>query len=711
MKRTLVVVLLALAPASAYAQASATATADDLPLRRITMYRSGVSSVQRGGLVDGNATVQLRFSTDQINDILKSMVVMDLSKGQGRIDGVSYASREPLARRLAAFGVDLSDEPPLGTLLARLRGSKVVFTLPEGRIAGTILGGEMRPQAVGNAMETIQVPFVNVVTAEGIRSVNLTVINGVELADKDLNAELMKALAAVAEHRADRTKTVDINLTGEGAREIVVAYVQEAPVWKTSYRLVLPKAPQAEAGKTPPDRFTVQGWAIVENTTDEDWRDVTLALVSGRPVSFQMDLYEPLFLSRPSVPVPTVPGVLPRTYAGGQSPFRDDQAAAEADAGGRYAERKALNAPARPAGAPMPSEPMAPASGAVRVRGSMVMDADTMSGYAATAAARAVEAGEVFQFELDHPVTVERQRSAMLPIINTGIDGRRVSIFNPSDGSEHPMRGLEITNSTGLQLLPGPISVFDDGVYAGDAQIGHVPKGDKRLLAYAVDLDIAHTRDDKQSSEVRRVRIVKGLLEFQNKSVSETTFKFTNKDQARARTIVIEYPKAQGWELAPGLKPAEVTQDLYRFEVRAEPGKAAEAKIAQERVEHQSYQLTQFDWNMLLSYSKSGKVSDNVVKAFQEAAKRQAAISAAQRAINDLDRERAEIDADQARIRQNMNNATIDRQSDLYARYIKKLGEQETRLEAIKDATGKARADLARAEAALAEYLADLNIE
>src|SRR5207244_11454640 len=123
---------------------------------------------------------------------------------------------------------------------------------------------------------------------------------------------------------------VDVNLQGQGARDIVIAYVQEAPVWKTSYRLVLPDAPKDKDGKpapkkgegSTPDRFTIQGWAIVENTTDDDWKNVTLSLVSGRPVSFRMDLYEPLYVFRPEVPVPTGPGVMPRQYAGGDDVFQ-----------------------------------------------------------------------------------------------------------------------------------------------------------------------------------------------------------------------------------------------------------------------------------------------------------------------------------------------------------------------------------------------------
>ena len=309
-------------PAKSVAQATGDAAAPGI--KRITLYRSGVAAIERRGLIDGNAKVQLRFTTEQINDILKSMFVLDLSKGQGRIDGISYGSREPLTKRLAAFGVDLSDNPAISEILARLRGTRITLRTPDGDVTGIVMNVETRPTIYTGtdkgAATKFDLPWVNLLTDKGVRSYNLTAVAGFQIADEALAAELDKALAAVAEYRADRTKTVDITCSGAGARELVIGYVQEAPAWKTSYRLVLPDA-AAKDKDTPKagpaqDRFTLQGWAIVENTTDEDWRDVTLSLVSGRPVSFQMDLYEPLYVFRPMVPVPTIPGVSPRLYEG-----------------------------------------------------------------------------------------------------------------------------------------------------------------------------------------------------------------------------------------------------------------------------------------------------------------------------------------------------------------------------------------------------------
>jgi hypothetical protein len=680
---------------------------EQLPIQRITLYRSGVGSFERRGMIDGNATIQLRFKTDQVNDILKSMVVLDLSKGQGRIDGISYGSKEPLNRRLGSFAVDISGNPTVAGLLAALRGSEVTVTLSEGPVTGIILGTETKLEPTGKDNPPIAVDYLNLVTANGIRSVKLALANAIELKDKELNSELGKALAAVSEYRADRTKTVDVNLQGQGARDIIIAYVQESPVWKTSYRLVLPDSPKK--GEKPKsnaaDRFTIQGWAIVENTTDDDWKNVTLSLVSGRPVSFRMDLYEPLYVFRPEIPVPTVPGVMPRQYAGGvdvpsqdKSRVVEGAAAREAPAMRRAYKDAGVNKQEFATGAPA-----APAAAPAQIT------SEDLQNYAAAAQANAKEMGEVFQYELDHPVTVERQRSAMLPILNSGIDGRRVSIFNPNDGGEHPMRGLEITNSTSLQLMPGPISVFDGGSYAGDAQIGHVPAGDKRLLAYAVDLEVNFTRDQNQTENIRKVRIVRGLFELTSQYQNTSSYTFSSKDKGRDRTLIVEQPRLGGWTLAKPEKPYETTEALYRFEAPLAAGGQAKVEVVQERVDSRTLALTQIDLRTLLTYSKQGQVSKEVIDAFKEAARLQAVVGDAQLRINELEKQRQEIDADQARIRQNMQ--TIDRASDLYGRYMKKLTDQETKVEQLADQIAKGHDALKKAQEDLNTYVSNLNVE
>jgi hypothetical protein len=726
---------LTLLPATSLAQAQSqpvsqpaqfAPTTETLPIKRITLYRSGVGSFERRGLVDGDATVQLRFGADQINDILKSMVVLDLS-GQGRVGGISYASKEPLARRLASFGVNIADEPALGTILGRLRGSKVAIDSDEGAITGTILGGETRPEASGNAQQPINVPYLNILTDGGIRSVNLTKARAVRLLDAGLREELDKALTALAEYRQDTTKTVDVSLAGGSGREVVIAYVQESPVWKTSYRLVLPDARPSdakpnEAGKEKPaDTFTVQGWAIVENTTDEDWNDVTLSLVAGRPVSFRMDLYEPLYVYRPEIPVPTVPGVMPRAYEGGIADA-DGNAAELALAGNELGSEDYSGGFRMKAGRPgaggargttgnqgvygdIPEPAAAMAPGAPPVSGS------AMSEYGATSQARAVEAGEVFQFELQHPVTVARQRSAMLPILAAPIEGRRVSIFTPGDNTKHPMRGVELTNTTGSQLMPGPISVFDGGAYAGDAQINHVPLADKRLLAYTVDLDVVVTPEQKYEEDVRKIRIVRGLIESTTLRRNSTTYTIENKDQKRTRSVIIEHPRMPGFELvAPaGGDKAERTDSAHRLEVELDAAKSGKLTTVQERTDATSIALTSMNLNTLMAYVKNGKASDAVLKAFQEAGRRQGLIIEATRRIEALENERRTITEDQTRVRSNMGS--IDRASTLYANYMKKLTEQETRLDQIVKLIDEGQTNLAQTRSDLENFLANLNVE
>lgn len=685
----------------------------DLPIKRITLYRSGVGSFERRGVIDGDATIQLRFNTEQVNDILKSMVVLDL--GGGEVSSVSYGSKEPLTKRLASFGVDISRNPSVMDILAQLRGSKATITTPEGKVTGTILGSETREEAQGDVKEPIRVPYLNLLTESGIRSLNYRTITGVVLEDKQLNDELNKALAALAEHRADRTKTVDVGFHGQGARDVAVAYVNEMPVWKTSYRLVLPDAQKREGLSKDSGMPTLQGWAIVENTTDEDWNNVTLSLVSGRPVSFQMDLYEPLFVERPTVPVPTIPGVAPRIYSGSTADIEalasaTDEALKEMaqEKDKSYAKRDADRREMRSAA---PGAPAAMSGGrAGGVLNTPAMSSADMAGYAARSQAQAVESGELFQYQVDHPVTVERQRSAMIPILSSAIEGRRVSIYNRADSSQYPMRGIEVTNSSKLQLMPGPISVFDGGAYAGDAQIGHVPPGDKRLLAYAVDLDVDAVTKDSSLSTVQKIRIVQGAMEQTVKQVVSTAYGFKNKDQSRSRTVVVEHPRMNGWSLVGGgAKPSEQTDALYRFEVEVAPGKDGGVTVSQEQVMRNSVGVFDFDFNWLVQQQEGGKLSKAVLDAVREAGRRRGLVEDANRKIAAFEKQKGEIDTDQARLRENLKS--IDSSSQLYTRYMTKLSDQETRLDKLLVDLDNAREEATRLQADLDAYIRGLNVE
>ncbi|MSR28710.1 MAG: hypothetical protein EXS03_03935 [Phycisphaerales bacterium] len=699
---------LLVASASAHGQAVAGGSRTSLPLTSVTLYRSGVGYFERNGSVKSGDSVQLRFANDEINDMLKSMVILD---PEHALESVSYESKEPLSRQLASFGIDLSDNPTLAGLLGRLRGTRVKIGTADGTVEGVILGGETRQKAEGHTQEPLSVPFINVVTPAGVISVDLNTAVSVALEDAALNAELIKALAALASHTTDRFKTVEITFGGKTAREVVVSYVNEMPIWKTSYRLVLRDDKKAS------EKPLIQGWAIVENTTDDDWNDVELALVASQPVSFEMDLAQSLHITRPQLPVPMVAGAAPRIYSDGDA----------------FAANRSLHSDARkmasPGSPPITSAPapvsLADASvagfdggGGVEPRhragsarqegGEVAMSRGGLFGSSPMSEAQGGSVGEAFQYTLSNPISIARQQSAMLPILTGPIDARRVSIFNAHDGIEHPMRGLELKNTTGLQLIPGPIAVYDGFAYAGDAEIGYMTLNDSRLLAYAVDLSVAAAEQSEQTSHVRSIRIVDGAIEQTYQQLHRVSYAFNNKDTTKGRTILVEAHKLHDWALVEPKKPAEETANLYRFEIELAPGAKGTLVVAQEHTGLERLGVVGYNMATLLSFATDGKASPAVVKAVTKAAEMQSEINATNDRIARLEQERTGIDADQSRIRQNMNS--IDHASEVYRRYLAKFGDQETRLEAIRAETEKERSTLAAQQQALNGFVRTLNV-
>jgi len=700
-------------PAGGAGQATKAADGSELlPIRKITLYRSGVGAFQRDGLVDGNSKVELKFDVTQINDILKSLQLLDLDGG--RIDSVSYASRDPLARRLNSFSVPIADNPSLSMLLSRLRGSRVTLTAAEGEFTGTVLGVETRKVASiggGKDAPVVETPFVTLVTAKGIVSININGVTNFNIVDKQLADELGRALSAVADSRGERTKSVDLTLSGNGGRRVVVRYVHEMPVWKTSYRLLLDDAAEVKnAGKDAAKSggsLGLQGWAIVENTTDTDWKDVRLSLVSGRPVSFKMDLAEPLYMGRPEIAVPTIPGVLPKMYAAGT------ESAAKAEARATAAIAMAPASAMVGGGSTFKDRAnRARDTSEMNVAGGlapMEISPEDLSKYSPQSQATAGEIGEVFFFEVTNPITVERQRSAMIPFLSANVSGRRVSIYNQNDRADHPMRGVEITNTSDLQLLPGPLAVFDGTAYAGDATINQVSPGEKRLLAYAVDLDVAVNTKNDSKGDIVKVKIVNGAFEQTVKQINSQTYTFVNKDQKRARTFIVEHPRMDGWTLVAPAKPEGETQDLLRFEAVAEAGKSVDLTVRQERIDYQRVGLSSFGYATLAVWQKAGKLSDAVMAAFSELSKRNTAIANSERTIAELDRQLEINTREQTRVSETMQR--LPQNGELYGDYTKELKELNNAIKPMRAQRKSEGEKLETLRREMEAFASNLNVE
>ena len=690
--------------ALALAAVAAPAADAPLPLERVVLFTSGVGYYQHGGTIVDEATVEMQFAAADVNDLLKSMVVLDPGGGPPT---VSYASRDPVTKTLGTFAVNLTDNPSLGELLGRLRGQRVELDAATP-VAGTVVGVEQRRVEIGED-QAVEKQFLTVLTADGLRTLPLDAVSRVKLADPRLQAELEKALAVLALAADNEKKGVAIAFSGAGERPVTVGYVRESPIWKTSYRLLL----DADTAVT---KAALQGWAIVENTTDADWKNVRLSLVSGRPISFVMDLYQPLYLPRPLVEPELHASLRPQVY--GQS--MSDAEKQLTQAGGRLDELAARGRGDARRALAKAAAPAAPASmtadGGV-VDGRAMDESGVVGGGAwfgtagvTRSLAQGSDLGELFRYEIEKPVTLERQRSAMLPIVGGEIEAERVAIYDDRVLAKHPLSGLRLKNTTDSHLMQGPVTVYDQrGGYSGDARIEDMAPGTERLVSYAVDLDVEVVpRVEGRPEEIVSVRLAKGTLVAARKLARAKVFEIKNSGTEPVK-VLVEHPLEAGWTLVKPEAPQEKTRDRSRFAVAAEPGKTATLEVVEEMPLEETHAITNLDDDRILFYSRVNATSPAVRESLAEVIRRKRDLEQLARDRQIREQALATIDQEQARIRGNMG--TIDRGSDLFNQYVKKLTGQEQRIETLRSEIAALQEREQEARKGLDAYLLALDVK
>ncbi|HEX8915776.1 MAG TPA: hypothetical protein VF796_25705 [Humisphaera sp.] len=714
-----------------------------LPVKQVVLYSSGVGYFEHFGSVNGNGTTELRFKTAQINDILKSLVLQDMDKG--KVGVITYPSQDPVAKTLRSFQIDITANPTLADLLNQLRGARVSVQAGAEKVSGTVLGVERKPRPVGEAAgaKVIDVAFLNLITEAGaIRSVSLEEVRGLEIADPRLREELTRALAALAAARDTDKKPVTISFQGQGERRLRVGYVVETPVWKTSYRLVVgadagPAGADADAkpaagapvnpvggaaGKPAAHKGALQGWAIVENQTDNDWADVQLSLVSGRPISFIQDLYQPLYVPRPVVQAELYASLRPQTYDAGMDmqkkaegwAYKDRADKARADEAGE-ADARRLYAK-RSAAAGVPAKPGAFGGGGGGGANGVALEGLDAAPIAApmdvtssvSSVASAAKLGELFQYTVGN-VTLPRQTSAMIPVVTDPVEVEKVSIYNLAVLPKNPLLGARVKNTTGKHLLQGPVTVLDGGKYAGDARIDDVPPGQERLISYGVDQQvIVQAKNDLSTSTLRGGKIVNGVLHLTYKDVQAQTYTADNKGDAD-KTLVIEHARLGGeWKLVEPAKADETTDALYRFKGSVGAGKATKLTVKQELVRMEFFEVLPLDLGTAVVYSNAGELPKEVRDALAKAAQLKQAVVDTDRLVNDRQQKVSVISQEQNRIRENLK--TVAQNSEYYGRLLKKLNDQETQIEGLQKEITDLQAQREKQQKALADYVSGLSV-
>jgi len=667
-------------------------SASTLPMSRVILFSSGVAHFSRSAEIEGDARVDLTFPEQDINDLIKSMVLQDFSE-KGRVSAVTYDSHEPIDRTLQSFAINLNNNPTFANILTQARGEKVEVVLQQnavgqpGTISGAIIGVERQKQASKDG--SVEAEILNLWCAEGVRSVKLNEVQRLRFSNPVIENEFRRALETLALSHDTQKKAVSLHFNGEGKRKVQVSYVTESPIWKTSYRLVIDKK----------EKPFLQGWAIVENPTDEDWTGVEMALISGRPISFRMDLYNPLFINRPLVEPELFASLRPPTYSGSlarkQAPMDQPLAMGGAGFGGG-----GLGGPGAP---PAPQAAMALRDAAAKGEGKanqqMAQEqmkrlryaeglqkqlADGMSlERSVQSVATAAALGDYFQYVIDQPVDLGRQKSALLPIINKGVDGQRVSIYNPTVQAKHPLLGLKFKNTTGSNLSQGPITVFEGSTYAGDTRVLDLQPGEERLVSYAIDLGTeVSVKNGNNTSRITKVKAVKGIVSTETLIREERVYDISNRSTSD-RTLLIEHPnrKGQGFAFVGTNKPVEEAAEVFRFEVPVASKKDLSYTVVEERTQGTTITLTNGQEGQIRFFLSLNEASSGLKEKLNEALALKSKWDEVRTEINKVNVRIQTITQDQNRIRQNLRE--VPKESEAYKRYLTKFDEQEKEMDGL----------------------------
>ncbi len=694
-----------------------------LPLKRVVLYSNGVAYFERRGRVTGKAEIALNFKQTQVDDVLKSMVVLDL--GKGRIGSVSYNSSAPPAARLGEIPFSMSpttdsndQKGGLAGVLAQLQGARVTVTGASRTVTGAVLTVEHRKSQVAPDKLPVITNFL-VLSAEGgeLVSLDLAEIRSLKLADGEARKDVETFTEASAAARRRDSKTILVTSDGAGEREMVISYTLAAPIWKTTYRVVL----------DPAGKPYFQGWAIVDNVSEDDWTDVSLSLVSGSPTSFIQPIQQPLYKYREVKPLPEGVQETPQDYIGeGGQPGKTwtaiaderNEAAEQAQIRDRATANQRANRPivaerrSRDGGLKLESTAnVATGAGGGYGRAEAAPSADVSealrSGDAGVAAAATGgDIGDLFEYKVSQPVSVPHNRSAMIPIVQEQFDGERVSVFNEAKSRDRAFIGIRFENSTALTFESGPMTVIDGDAYAGEALLPRVKPKDRRFVTFGVDLATKiEIKPETVRDPVSLIKVASGKLLAYYFLAQKKTYTVTNQTD-RPRTLYVEHQLGDGWQYSEDtVQPSSKGENnLFRFRLELGARETKTLVVTERQRSFDNYDLAQMSTTDFELFVNRKYIDEASRKAFDNIFRLRNAISAIDARVEKIEAELTSIEEDQERLRKNIEALGKNLQArQLIARYVAKANQQETRIEQLNAEKEKIEAEKEKLEAELLE--------
>jgi len=694
-------------PASA-ASPSGSSVVKDLPVRKVVLYKNGVGYFEHAGTVTGNQKVSIDFTSSQLNDVLQSLTVLD--NGGGRFGGVNYNSTTPLAEQLKSLSLGMTDDPTSTELFQALRGQRVEVTgAPGGPISGRLLSIESRTEKAAKADDsgdggTVEKFYLTVVAFSGaVRVIELTPLLSVRPVDGSLQGEIDRYLQLLSSTRSNGLRHLSMDALGQGQRELQVSYISEVPVWKSTYRLVFPRTANGSA--------TMQGWAVVDNTVGADWNNVQLSLVAGAPQSFIQPLSQPIYTHRPEIPIAIMTQNAPETHE-----------AAESDSAG-----SSFHGPVTVAQRPMVAQQLIGAYSSAKADrlagggsaggfgvgsggniGGGIMLTDGVSRVTDAIQPSDVSTNafdDFFQYILTQPVTIHKNESAMVPILQQDLPAEHVTLWSPKD--RVPFRAVWLENNSKLTLDSGSFSIFESGEFAGEGLLDPIHPGEKRLLSYAADEAVrVHSGGFALTRKLHHIAMHEGILVESTSEVTENNYTVTNAAD-EARTVLVEHPRKANATLDSETKPAETTATAYRFRVVVEPHQSVNLHVGERATGQERIIINPSDDRtaFLIGVTKYSPELEEKLKP----------LLAAEVAVSDLNRKIGEIQAkgktlsdDEARARENL---TALKGNDAGKRFVEELNRAEDDLQAARKDQASLEKDRETARAKLESIIGQLSFD
>ncbi len=641
-----------------------------LPIIHMTLYKHGVGYFRRRGAVEGQAT-KLTFRREEMDDLLKSLTVIDHAGGQ--IRGVDYDTPQSLEERLAGCSVILDDARSLRDLLLALRGRIVQLQVSDGSsIEGTLLGLDEDDQ------KPLKRSLLSVLQtdSESVAVLSITRIEGVELRDDTAAADLRFFLKTALGQETHRSITVRLS---PGSHDLEVSYIAPAPTWRVSYRLVT-ESSESDEGQL---EALLQGWGIFDNRLEEDLTDISLSLTAGMPISFVYDLYTPHTPKRPVVEEED------RTAA---APIMFDASVAEVESVLALVE----GAPPTPTLRRLETMRAAPVG----------VSAKTMAA-SVESAATGEALGELFQYNVSVPVTVGRGQSAMVPIVSRKLGPKKDLIYNGSKMPTHPVATLRFKNSTGLTLERGPVTVLENGEYVGEAVLPFTADKAEAVISYAVELGVHIKESVQTSNQLHALEIKGGYLVQQIYDVRRIEYRIDNRTP-QPKTILIERPNNH-YLVFDTADPVEKTLDTSRYKIDAPSGKVTPFIVQERYLRAHREQLKNQSLKGLQKYLEDKFLDKRTYQSLKALLDIWTEISHLEQTFKEQEQRRNKIYTAQGKIQKNMAALSKDgEEGRLRGRYVKQLAQSEEDLAEVDRIEASTRTEIEKKQAQIENMVAAL---